>query len=103
MIVTEHRLNDYKVWALHGHLSALSIVGKASGDKVCAGECLGWIGGPEENGGWPPHVHFQLSLMEPATHDMPGVVADAQHEEALATYPDPRMVLGMLYEGDWFE
>ena len=48
-------------------------------------------------------MHFQLSLIEPATHDMPGVVAAAQHADALRDYPDPRMVVGQLYEGDWFE
>jgi len=31
---------------------------------------------------------------------MPGVVADAQHASALQDYPDPRAVLGPLYEGD---
>lgn len=45
-------------------------------------------------------VHFQLSLLEPETHDMPGVVASSQHAESLRIYPDPRMVLGPLYEGD---
>ena len=50
--------------------------------------------------GAPRQVHFQLSLLEPPTHDMPGVVSDSQHAEALRTYPDPRDVLGVLYEGD---
>ena len=31
---------------------------------------------------------------------MPGVVASSQHAESLSIYPDPRMVLGPLYEGD---
>lgn len=45
-------------------------------------------------------VHFQLSLVEPETHDMPGVVSTAQHAAALRDYPDPRLMLGPLYEGD---
>ena len=90
-------------WALAGHLSGASIEGKAPGDRVCAGECLGWIGAEHENGGWPPHVHYQLSLTEPKTHDMPGVVTQAQRAAALREYPDPRMVLGPLYEGEAFE
>ena len=32
----------------------------------------------------------------------PGVVSREQHEEALRRYPDPRMVLGPLYDGDGF-
>lgn len=100
VVVLEHRLNNETVWALNGHLSKESIVGRRPGDRVAAGEVVGWIGGEAENGGWPPHVHYQLSLIEPETHDMPGVVSDAQHADALKTYPDPRDVLGMLYEGD---
>jgi len=65
-----------------------------------SGQVVGWLGDKTENGGWPSHVHFQLSLLEPETHDMPGVVASSQHAESLKIYPDPRMVLGPLYEGD---
>ena len=54
-------------------------------------------GSEEVNGGWPPHVHFQLSLKEPETHDMPGVVEQEARESALEIYPDPRLVLGLLY------
>ena len=89
-----------RVWMLYGHLSAESTVGKAAGRPVSRGEVLGWMGNVHENGGWPPHVHFQLSLAEPRTHDLPGVVSTAQHAAALERYPDPRMVLGALYDGD---
>ncbi len=101
VIVTEHVLNGKRVWALQGHLSAKSIHGKHPGDRIKHGQCLGWFGSEHENGGWPPHVHFQLSLIEPKTHDMPGVVSTAQHSQALRDYPDPRMVMGrQLFEGD---
>jgi murein DD-endopeptidase MepM/ murein hydrolase activator NlpD len=89
-----------RVWMLYGHLSAESTAGKIAGCRVARGEVLGWMGDVHENGGWPPHVHFQLSMAEPRTHDLPGVVSTAQHADALARYPDPRMVLGRLYEGD---
>eukprot|EP00658_Telonema_sp_P-2_P067303 TRINITY_DN56226_c0_g1_i1.p1 TRINITY_DN56226_c0_g1~~TRINITY_DN56226_c0_g1_i1.p1 ORF type:complete len:251 (+),score=55.87 TRINITY_DN56226_c0_g1_i1:101-853(+) len=89
-----------RLWALYGHLSQESIQGKAAGDVVSGGEVLGWFGPESENGGWPPHVHFQLSLVEPETHDLPGVVSTLQHPQAIRDYPDPRMVLGPLYGGD---
>ena len=47
--------------------------------------------------GWPPHVHFQLSLVEPVTHDMPGAVLQSDREHALRTYPDPQLVTGRFY------
>ena len=52
------------------------------------------MGSEEENGGWPPHVHFQLSLIEPEECDLPGVVSEENHDIALKIFPDPRMVLG---------
>ena len=101
MIVTRHAVGDRDVWALHGHLSADSIrEATLPGAAVAAGQVLGWFGNKAENGGWGPHLHFQLALEEPATHDMPGVVATSQRAAALALYPDPRAVLGDVYEGE---
>ena len=57
---------------------------------------LGWIGSAAENGGWFPHVHFQLSRLQPVIADMPGAVAEAHREMAVHIYPDPQYVLGRL-------
>ncbi len=100
VIVTKHEANGITFWALLGHLSGKSIEGKAVGDKVARGQLLGWFGDTHENGGWPPHVHFQLSLIEPPTHDMPGVVSTSQHAQALKDYPDPRWVMGPVFPGE---
>ncbi len=97
VVITKHLLDGVPVWALYGHLNAASIEGKRVGQKVKAGEVIAWFGAFEENGGWEPHLHFQLSLVEPETHDLPGVVAPEDREHALAIYPDPRNVLGPLY------
>ena len=70
---------------------------KEVGQKISGGEVICWIGDRHENGGWDPHLHFQLSWSDPGTHDMPGVVNPADREEALAKYPDPRMVMGPIY------
>lgn len=100
VIVTQHELAGRRVWALHGHLSAESIKGKECGQRVVGGDWLCSTGAEAENGGWPPHIHFQLSFQEPETHDMPGVISISQRPDALARYPDPRGVLGPLYPGD---
>ena len=55
------------------------------------------MGDKHENGGWFPHVHFQLVLLQPAIADCPGVVAEQHRELGLHLYPDPRMVLGPLW------
>jgi murein DD-endopeptidase MepM/ murein hydrolase activator NlpD len=73
------------------------LTGLEIGSQIKAGEMIARIGSEEVNGGWPPHVHFQLSFVEPETHDMPGVVSQEDREDALKVYPDPRLVLGLVY------
>ena len=97
VVITRHEIGGVLVWALYGHLDAASIEGKWVGQKVNAGEVIAWFGAFDENGGWDPHLHFQLSLVEPETHDLPGVVAPEDRMNARAIYPDPRNVLGPLY------
>ncbi len=99
VIVIEHQLSETsKCWALYGHLDAKSIQGKSPGQKIMKGEVIGRIGNAIENGGWSGyHVHFQLAMHPPKTHDMPGVVSMKDREKALLEYPDPRYVLGELY------
>ena len=97
VVITKHDIGGIPVWALYGHMDAVSIEGKTVGQKVNAGEEIAWFGARHENGGWEPHLHFQLSLIEPETHDLPGVVAPEDREQALMDYPDPRLVLGPIY------
>ncbi|MGZ3651563.1 MAG: peptidoglycan DD-metalloendopeptidase family protein [Bdellovibrionota bacterium] len=96
-VITRHSLDGQELFALHGHLSAQSIQARKIGDKFLAGDVIAWVGDRHENGGWNPHLHFQLSLERPEKCDMPGVVNEAQREQALRIYPDPRLVLGALY------
>jgi murein DD-endopeptidase MepM/ murein hydrolase activator NlpD len=97
-LVTEHMFQGKKLFALWGHLSMSSLRGKEAGQKISRGELIAWIGDETENGGWDrPHLHFQLSWVNPGKCDMPGVVSDNDREQALSIYPDPRMVLGPIY------
>lgn len=96
-LVTRHVFGETALYALHGHLAARSIEGRFEGQRVARGEVIAWVGDRHENGGWNPHVHFQLSLVRPEVADLPGAVSDADREEALRRYPDPRLVLGALY------
>lgn len=95
-VITRHQLGDIELYALHGHLSRSSLTRKV-GDKIAAGEVIGWFGDESENGGWPAHLHFQISLIPPLTADMPGAVSDGDLEAALKIYPDPRCLLGPIY------
>jgi len=96
-IITKHSLDGRDIWALHGHLSVESLEMVKVGQSVSEGHLLATIGDEGVNGGWPPHLHFQLSWEEPDDNDMPGVVAVSEREWALERYPDPRLVLGPIY------
>lgn len=96
-IVTRHRLKDVTLYALYGHLSRRSLEIFKTGEPIAKGQKIGELGEPAVNGGWEPHLHFQLSVKDPGEADMPGVVAEEERETALELYPDPRLVLGRLY------
>jgi murein DD-endopeptidase MepM/ murein hydrolase activator NlpD len=102
VVVIEHQLEgrNRSVWALYGHLNKGSVTrgGKRPGNVVKKGQVIGRVGDCHENGGWiEPHVHFQLSMNAPETHDMPGASSVEDRPSALVDYPDPRYVLGAVH------
>ena len=89
--------DSQRIWVLHGHLSSESLAGLSIGQKISVGQKIAMIGSEQENGGWPPHLHIQISLKQPKENDMPGVVHLSNREAALTQYIDPRLILGKLY------
>ena len=96
-IVVRYNLSGQKIYALYGHLSRESLEMTEVGDRVAKRQKIATLGNETVNGGWEPHLHFQLSTEDPGEADMPGVVAEENRKEALQMYPDPRLVLGDLY------
>ncbi len=96
-IITKHKIDGKEIWALHGHLSVESLTTLRVGDLIKEGQQIASIGGSDVNGGWPPHLHFQLSWEEPESNDLPGVVRLEDRTWALERFPDPRIVLGPIY------
>lgn len=97
-IVLRHYLDfaEKNLFALYGHLSQSSLEHMRPGNAVSAGLPVGWLGEPHENGNWHPHLHYQLSWIDPGEADMPGVVSATHREQAVEIYPDPEKVLGKL-------
>lgn len=93
-VILHHKFEGDDLFALYGHLSIKSLTLSEPGKMVEAGELAGWLGNEEENGNWPPHLHYQLSRADPGKPDMPGVVSEEEREEALKLYPDPEEVFG---------
>ncbi len=95
VVVTRHALPAGTRWVLWGHLAHADARRWRPGDLVRRGAVLARLGTPAENGGWPPHLHVQLAVARPDTHDMPGVVDPAEREAALRRWPDPADLLGL--------
>ena len=48
-------------FTLYGHLTRASLERLAEGQPICAGDsCSRQIGSADVNGGWTPHLHFQV-------------------------------------------
>lgn len=97
MLILRYQLDETELFALYGHLDRPSLEKFRIGDRVESGQKIAHLGEKEVNGGWAPHLHFQLSVQDPGQPDMPGVVAEDEREKALALYPDPQLILGKLY------
>lgn len=81
---------------LYGHLSRDSLKGLKPGTAFMAGEKIAELGTKRENGGWPPHLHFQIILEIGSTKgDYPGVCRRSEAERWLAICPDPARLLGL--------
>jgi murein DD-endopeptidase MepM/ murein hydrolase activator NlpD len=93
-IILEHRLDGVTFFTLYGHLSIGSLAGLASGREVAAGAAIGAVGPYPENGGWPPHLHFQvITDMRGKSGDFPGVATISQRAHYLDLCPDPGLIL----------
>ena len=96
-VITIHQVSNRTLYILYGHLSAQSTELFKAGRKVSRGELIGWFGDESVNGGWPPHLHIQLSWVEPEDGNLPGVVNRSERKEALLLYPDPQFLIGRKY------
>lgn len=96
-IVLKHHIAGEELFALYGHLSKNSLDQTRTSVKLEPGDIVGYLGNPDENGNWPPHLHYQLSIVDPGVADMPGVVSEDEAERASGIYPDPRIILGPIY------
>jgi murein DD-endopeptidase MepM/ murein hydrolase activator NlpD len=93
-IILEHQLNGLLLYTLYGHLSRKDLEGLHTGEKIEKGQQLGSFGNMDENGHWPPHLHFQLMFdIEGNYGDYPGVGKFSEKEKYLKNIPDPALIL----------
>ncbi|MCX6708891.1 MAG: peptidoglycan DD-metalloendopeptidase family protein [Candidatus Woesearchaeota archaeon] len=89
-------LQHEEFFTLYGHLSTDSLQGIEEGQTILAGQQIGKMGNTEENGNWPPHLHFQIITdMQGKKGDYPGVASIQDREKYLKLCPDPNIILKM--------
>jgi 4-aminobutyrate aminotransferase-like enzyme/Ser/Thr protein kinase RdoA (MazF antagonist) len=81
-------------FTLFGHLSKSALTLLRPGQRVARGDKFARLGSRHENGGWPPHLHFQiiLDLLEKDA-DFPGVARASERGVWASLSPDPNLLL----------
>ena len=97
VIVLEHKIDDDQhFYTLYGHLNRKSIARIEVGQTIKKGEPFAKVGKVKVNGGWTPHLHFQIinDLLDQGSN-FPGVALPSQRNIWLSLCPDPNLILGI--------
>lgn len=93
-IILKHSLEDQNFYTLYGHLSLESIEDIKIGALFKKGQQLATLGNSSVNGGYSPHLHFQIiKNMGENFSDYPGVCNKKNLEYYLENCPNPNLVL----------
>ncbi|HVS88758.1 MAG TPA: aminotransferase class III-fold pyridoxal phosphate-dependent enzyme [Candidatus Acidoferrum sp.] len=100
MVILQHATGDgQEFFTLYGHLSKDTLKHLQAGQPVAQGQQFARVGMLHENGGWAPHVHFQiiLDLLECGAN-FPGVARASERAVWTSLSPDPNLLLGIPAE-----
>ena len=95
VVILKHETDELDpFYTLYGHLTRQSLGANPVGRRVDAGEAFAAIGAADVNGGWTPHLHFQLivALLDLGVN-FPGVCRASQRTIWQALSPDPNSFL----------
>jgi 4-aminobutyrate aminotransferase-like enzyme/Ser/Thr protein kinase RdoA (MazF antagonist) len=97
VIILQHDAGDAgEFFTLYGHLDTESLARLRIGQGVAHGEKFARIGTSEENGGWAPHLHFQIILdLLDLDANFPGVAYASQRAVWTCLSPDPKLLVGI--------
>ena len=96
-IILEHNPEDGpRFYTLYGHLNRACLEKLEVGIPVQRGEQIAAFGEVEENGNWPPHLHFQVMLDTLGNEgDFPGVGFPEQWPIWKSICPNPELLAGL--------
>lgn len=93
-IVLKHHFENHIFYTLYGHLSVKSIQDIEIGMLFKQGQALATLGDSAVNGGYAPHLHFQIvKNIEENLSDYPGVCSQENLEYYLENCPNPHLLL----------
>ena len=96
LIIIEHSLGNLKFYSLYGHLTDQKKSKLKVGDFVEKGGKIAEIGSVKENGGWSPHLHFQIMLtLLDYKNDFPGVCLESEKKVWSSICPNPSLILNI--------
>ncbi|MFD2873256.1 peptidoglycan DD-metalloendopeptidase family protein [Mucilaginibacter ximonensis] len=96
-MILQHDLDGLTLYTLYGHLSRQSLNEITIGQPITKNQQIAEFGIVDENGHWPPHLHFQLMFdMEGWAGDYPGVARFSEKERWLQNIPDPNLILRFM-------
>ncbi|OFX71630.1 MAG: hypothetical protein A2X12_10275 [Bacteroidetes bacterium GWE2_29_8] len=96
LVIIEHNLNNTRFFTLYGHLSYESCLHLKPQQNIAATSIIGRIGNEQENGGWPPHLHLQISSEQLINNsNFFGAVDQLVAKEYLTHCPNPNLLLKM--------
>ena len=100
LVVLRHETSDgEEFFTLYGHLTTQTLADLKVGQRISPGQVFARVGTPSENGGWGPHVHFQIILdLLDLGADFPGVAYASQRDVWTSLSPDPNLLLGIPAE-----
>jgi 4-aminobutyrate aminotransferase-like enzyme len=97
VVILRHETADgEEFFTLYGHLTRETLGRLKVGQRIGRGEAFARVGAASKNGGWTPHLHFQiiLDLLE-LDADFPGVAYATQRAVWTSLSPDPNVLLGI--------
>ena len=97
-IILKHTIENQTFYTLYGHLSIESIKDMEIGTFFKKGQQLATLGDSAVNGGYSPHLHFQIIInMGENFSDYPGVCNQKDLEYYLDNCPNPNLLLKIQY------
>lgn len=92
-LILKHHVDQLVFYTLYGHLSRASLENKYIDQAIKKGQKIAELGNSSENGGWAPHLHFQIILdMLGHQHDFIGVSTPTNWPIFSSICPDPNLL-----------